>query len=273
MNKALFLALLAIWPACAQDAAGIIRRSVERDATNFERFKNYTFLERVEERRYGRSGNLSSKEVQTYEFMVLGGRPYGKLVARDDKPLPAKEARKEQEKLEKESAKRQRESDSDKAKEEKDRAEERRYLREVPEAFNLTVEGTAEIGGRPVWIIRAQPKAGYKPKLKRAEILSHLRGRIWVDQADYQWVKAEVEVVDPISFGLGLVKLAPGAVLDFDQVRVNEEVWLPAHIGVRADARLLYLRKLREELDVTYRDYHKFQADSRVVESSPGAQQ
>ena len=119
---------------------------MERDATNFERFKNYTFLERVEERRYGSSGKLSSKEIQTYEFMVLGDRPYGKLVERDDKPLPAKEVRKEQEKVDKESAKRQRESASDKAKEDKDRAEQRRYLREVPEAFNLTVQGTEQIG-------------------------------------------------------------------------------------------------------------------------------
>ena len=257
---------VALARVSAQDATDIIRQSVERDATNFERFKNYTFLERVEERRYGRNGNLSSKDVQTYEFMVLGGRPYGKLVERDDKALPAKEARKEQEKVDKESAKRQRESESDKAREDQDRTEERRYLREIPEAFTLTLQGTEQIGGRPVWVIRAEPRPGYKPKIKRAEILSHLRGKIWVDQADYQWVKTEAEVIDPISFGLGLIKLAAGAVLDFDQVRVNDEVWLPAHITVRADARLAYLRKLREELDVTYRDYQKFQADSRIVE-------
>src|SRR5690349_21632900 len=76
VKKALLLAFLALWPVYAQDATAIIRQSVERDATNFERFKNYTFLERIEERRYGRSGSLSSKEIQTYEFMVLGGRPY-----------------------------------------------------------------------------------------------------------------------------------------------------------------------------------------------------
>jgi hypothetical protein len=264
--KVVLLALSAVFLVSAQDATEIIRRSVDRDAYNFERFKNYTFLERVEERRYGRSGNLASKEIQTYEFMVLAGRPYGKLVERDDKSLPEKETRKEQENLDKESAKRQRESASDKAKQDQDRIEQRRYLREVPEAFDLTLAGTDQIGGRPVWIIAAQPKPGYKPKLKRADILTKLRGKIWVDQADYQWVKAEVEVINPISFGFGLVRLAPGSVLNFDQVRVNEEVWLPAHISVRADARVAYLRKLREELDITYRDYKKFQADSRIVE-------
>jgi hypothetical protein len=250
----------------AQDATEIIRRSVERDAYNFERFKNYTFLERVEERRYGRSGNQTSKDIETYEFMVLGGRPYGKLVERNDQALSAKDARKEQEDADKELAKRQRESASDKAKQDADRAEQRRYLREVPEAFDLTLQGAGEMGGRPVWIIGAQPKPGYKPKLKRAEILTKLRGKIWVDQADYQWVKAEAEVIQPISFGFGLVRLAPGSVLNFEQVRVNDEVWLPARITVRADARLAYLRKLREELDITYRDYKKFQADSRIVE-------
>lgn len=266
MRKAVVLALSLSCLVLAQDATGIIRQSVERDATNFERFKNYTFLERVEERRYGRSGNLSSKDIETYEFMVLGGRPYGKLVERDDKPLPAKEARKEQEKVEKESAKRQRESASDKAKEDTDRSEERRYLREIPNVFNLTLQGTDQIGGRAVWVIGAQPKPGYKPKMKRAEILTHLRGKIWVDQADYQWVKTRAEVIDPISFGLGLIKLETGAVLNFEQVRVNDEVWLPSLISVRADARLVYLKKLREELDITYRDYKKFQADSRIVE-------
>jgi len=252
--------------AAAQDATDIIRRSVDRDAYNFERFKNYTFLERQEERRYGRNGGLSSTEIQTYEFMVLGDRPYGRLVQRDDKPLPAKEARKEQQKLDQEQAKRQRESASDKAKQDRDRAEQRAYLREVPQAFNLTVEGTGQIGGRPMWIIRALPKPGYKPKLKRADLLTKLRGTIWVDQADYQWVKAEVEVIDPISFGWGLVRLEPGSILNFEQVRVNDEVWLPAHISVRAGARIAFLRKLREELDITYRDYKKFQADSRIIE-------
>jgi hypothetical protein len=266
VTRALFLALNAVFLLCAQDATDIIRHSVDRDAYNFERFKNYTFLERVEERRYGRSGNLSSKEIQTFEFMVLGGQPYGRLVERDDKALPEKEVRKEQEKLDREQAKRQRESASDKVKQEQDRVEQRRYLREVPEAFNLTLLGSEQIGGRPVWIISAQPKPGYKPKLKRAELLTKLRGKIWVDQTDYQWVKAEVEVIDTISFGFGLLRLESGSVLSFEQVRVNDEVWLPVRIAIRADARVAYLRKLREELDITYRDYKKFQADSRIVE-------
>ena len=51
-------------------------------------------------------------------------------------------------------------------------------------------------------------------------------------------------------------------------MRVNDEVWLPSRATIRADARVIYLKKLREEMDITYRDYHKFQTDSRMVAES-----
>jgi hypothetical protein len=261
-------ALLAlVWPAvsAAQDPVEILRRSVDRDAYNYERLKNYTFLERDEERRYDRKGKQTSKEVETYEILILEGRPYGRLVERDDKPLSAKDAQKEQKKLDKELEKRRRESEGDKNKQDKDRAEQRRFLREVPDAFNLTLKRTDRLDGRPVWVIDAQPKPGYKPKAKRADLLTKIRGTIWVDQQDYQWVKADVEVIDTISAGLGLLRIAPGGTLSFQQVRVNDEVWLPASVKVQADARLMYLKKLSAEIDVTYRDYKKFQADSHIV--------
>lgn len=257
---------IVVLPACAQDPIEILRQSVNRDAYNYERLKNYTFLERNEERRYDRNGKLKLKEIETYEILILVGRPYGRLVERDDKPLPEKEARKEQQKLDKELQSRERESEKDKADQDKDRAEQRRFLREVPDGFDLTLKGTEELSGRRLWVIGAEPKPGYHPKAKRADLLTKVRGTIWVDQQDYQWVKADVEVIEPISVGFGLLKIESGGTFHFEQTRVNEEVWLPSKISFAADARVAYLKKLRAELDLTYRDYKKFQADSRVLE-------
>ena len=48
---------------------------------------------------------------------------------------------------------------------------------------------------------------------------------------------------------------------------MNGEVWLPARISVRAEARIALLKKMRAEIDITYREYHKFQADSKIVSS------
>ena len=253
---------LAAW---AQDAAAIVRRSVERDASNFERIRNYTFVERNETREYGRSPKPKT-EIESYEVLILAGRPYGRLIEKDDKPLSPKDDRKEQQKLDQELAKRQRETPAGKAREEKKRQEERKFLSELPAAFNLTLAGVEQVSGKPAWVIDAQPRPGYRALNKRARLFSKVRGRIWIDQADYQWVKAEAEVLDTLSFGLGLVRIAPGGRLEFEQTRVNDEVWLPSRITARADARVGFLKKMHGELDISYRDYKKFQSESRIVE-------
>jgi hypothetical protein len=250
---------------CAQDPAEIVRRSVERDLANYARMRNYTFIERSEERSYDKNGKLKSTESETYDLVILGGRPYGRKIAKNDKPLPEREQRKEQEKLDREADKRSRESPADKAKQEKARTEQRKFLMELPLAYDFRLEGTEQVSGKPAWVIEARPKPGYRARESRAKLLSKVRGRIWIDQAEYQWVKAEAEAVDALSFGFGLFRIAPGGSLQFAQVRVNDEVWLPSMVHASATARLGYLKNLRAEIDVTYKDYRKFQTDSRIV--------
>lgn len=254
----------------AQDAAEILRRSIEHDAANVQRLKDYTFVEQNEERTYDKADRLKSAESQTYEILILEGRPWGKLIERNGKPLGAGEARRVQLKLDREMEKRQHEDASakargDKEREDKDTIETRRFLREVPDAFILRIDGVEEIGGRPVWAISATPRPGYRPKLPHGDILAKVRGKIWIDQAEYQWVKVEAEAIAPLSFGLGLLRVEPGGSLRFEQTRVNDEVWLPSRASIRAEARVVYVKKLREEMDIAYRNYRKFQTDSRII--------
>ena len=66
--------------------------------------------------------------------MEIYGEPVEKLIAKDDKPLSDKDARKEDEKIQKIIDKRKNESDSDRqkrlAKEEKEREDERQFVAE-----------------------------------------------------------------------------------------------------------------------------------------------
>jgi hypothetical protein len=271
---AFVLAVLAIGPATGQpvsqstpnpDADAIIRKSVARDFFNFDSIKNYTYAEREEDREYDGNGTLKKTESETDEVLILGGRPYEKRVAKNDKPLSEGDARHEQDKMDKELAKREHMSDADRAKVEKEREEERAYLREIPDAFSFRLLGEEEISGKPAWIIQADPKPGYRPKDSKAKLLAKVRGKIWIDRGEYHWVKMEAQVLDPISFGFGLFRVAQGGILNFEQKRVNDEVWLPTHIFIRGDARLGYVKKVHAEIEVTYRDYRKFQTDSRIV--------
>lgn len=246
------------------DALSIIRRSVERDWTDFTARTNYTYQQEIVERQRNREGKIAHTGSQTHEIMILGGRPYERLIAKDGKPLPAKEAQKEQSELDRELAKRQHESPAERTKVERQRADERRFIREIPDAFTFRMTGSETVSGQPAWVIEAEPKPGFRPKRSAARMFQKVRARIWIEQGTYHWVKLDAQVLDTLSFGLGLFRVAPGASLHFEQIRVNDEIWLPSTVEVQADARLALLKKLRAEVDIRYSGYKKFQSESRI---------
>jgi hypothetical protein len=252
-------------PGAKPDADAIVRKSLERDFYNFNSVKDYTYVQREENREYDGSGKLKKTESSTGEVLILAGRPYEKEIAKNDKPLSEHDARKEQEKMDKELVKREHMSASDRAKVEKEREEERAYLREIPDAFRFRLTGEENVSGQPAWVIEAEPKPGYQPKDSKAKVLAKVRGKFWITQHDNRWVKIQAEAIEPLSFGLGLFRIAAGGAFTFEQKRVNDEVWLPTHILVRGEARLAYLKKVHAEIEISYRDYKKFQTDSRIV--------
>jgi hypothetical protein len=264
----LIVLLLIASAAWAQDANEIIRRSTDRDFRNFESRKNYTYQEHIEFRQYDGKGKLAKTEAETHEVLILEGQPYERLIAKNGKPLSEKDTEKEQNKLDKESEKRQHQSASEKAKLEKERAEDRKYLREFADAFDFQIIGEELVSGKPTWVLSVNPKPGYQAKDSQAKMFAKLKGKIWIDKGEFHWVKAEGEAIDTLSFGLFLFRVSPGATVSFEQTRVNEEVWLPSHITIRADARLALVKKMRAEIDITYSGYKKFQADSKIVTES-----
>lgn len=257
--------LIVLLSALSQDALEIVRKSIDRDITNFDHLKNYTYRQREENRAYDSKGNVKHKQSETSEVLILAGRPYERVIERDDKPLSEKDARKEQEKLDKELAKRQNMSEKDRAKQEKERRESREFLRELPDAFTFKLLGEDTVSGQPAWIIAAEPRADFKPKHPRAKLLEKVRGKVWIDQRDYEWVKSEAETLETMSFGMALFRVAPGTTIHFEQTRVNNEVWLPGNMQLRGSARVGYVLKLRAEIDLIFSDYKKFQTDSRIV--------
>jgi hypothetical protein len=48
------------------------------------------------------------------------------------------------------------------------------------------------------------------------------------------------------------------------RMQVNDEVWLPKHVAVAVDGRIALLKKLNLDIDVTFRDYRKFVAETTI---------
>ncbi len=257
-------------PALSEDQIReLIRQTAEKDMENDKRQRDYTYIQREEEHKLDGKGQVKSTETKTSEIMELYGEPVERLVAKDDKPLSDKDAKKEEEKIQKVIDKRKNESAEDRKKreekEEKDREQSRQFVREVADAYNFHLAGIESLAGRETYVIDGEPRPGYQAHLKEAKILPKFRFRAWIDKDESQWKKLDIQCIDTVSFGLFLARIHKGSRIVIEQTRINDEVWLPQHVNVKVDVRLALLKDFDVEDDITYRDYKKFRTDTKIV--------
>ena len=268
---ALFTICLA--GAFAQDAHEIVKRSVELDQGNWIKRADYTWVGRSHERHFDGRDQVTSDHQEAWEVFILDGLPFTRTIERDGKPLPEAEQRKQQQKLDKDTAKLEGQTPEEKqrraAEFEKSRRRERAFLLELPDAFDLHIEGSDKIDGQDVWVISGVPKPGYHAKTRDGAALAKIRGKIWIEKASYQWVRAEAETIGTISFGVFLARLNPGAKLVLEQTRINDELWLPKRLYMEGKGRIALLKRVAEDDEITWTDYKKFQVDSRIVLRAP----
>ncbi|HYK16742.1 MAG TPA: hypothetical protein VEV37_01920 [Bryobacteraceae bacterium] len=253
----------------AEDAREIIRKSVELDQVNWQRMRNYTWIAKETTRSLDPKGKVKSEDTDQWETVVLYGEPHRRMLEHKNKALTDEEKRKEQEKLDKSVAKLASETDAQRAHRlaqvEKEREKDREFLRDVPDLYDFKSIGEQKIDGLDTWVISATPKAGYQPRHSDAKPLLKIQGKIWIDKAEYQWVRIEAETTGTISYGLFLARLNPGAKLLFEQTRVNDEIWLPKYEHVSGSGRLGLVKKIALEQDLTWSNYRKFQVESKIV--------
>jgi hypothetical protein len=261
-----FCAVVLIWPLWAQiDIADIFRRSQEADDRNALVERNYVFEQRRENRTVDAEGKVKNREVETFETILSGGRPYRRLIARNDAPLSPAEERKEEAKQKKEIEDRARETPQQREKavavEEARRRRNRELAHDALNAFQFRLidEDAA------TWIFEATPRPGFQPRSRETAVLKHFRGRIWISKKDYIWTKLDAEAMDDIAFGLIVMRLDKGAHVVVERTHVNDEVWLPKLIAGSGEARIALIKKMRMEFETTSSKFRRFSADSRLV--------
>lgn len=253
------------------DPKSLIQRAFSRQDDFFAEARNYTYLRHQHMKELDSKGNVTETETTDHEVTILYGEPYRKLIRKNGRDLSPDEARKEQRKMDDELAKRGREQEKRRREAEKEREETRKALTEVAEAFDWKLDCQESINGRPAWIIRANPRPGYKPRSREAKVFSKMSGRLWIDQADSRMLKVDARVDDTISFGWFLFRIKPGFRFTFELTRLDSNAWLPRHGWLKGEAKVGGLKTYRVEMDTSYSNYRRFQTESRIL--STGASQ
>lgn len=288
-RKAGFFALLllvcsAIWraqespaadPAVRQelsptdDPKEIVRRALDVDQRDFLLARNYTYERREELKTLDKRGALKKHEISTYDVTILYDELYSRHIRKGDKALTDKEERKEAEKLDRFVAGRKneghREHEKRLAKQEKERQEARAFVRDIINAYDFRIVGEDEVDGHAVYVVEANPRKDFRPTQPHADILPKLRGKIWISKNDYGCVKLEAETLDTISWGVLLLRIHKGTQIRIEQTHVNDEIWLPRGMSLRASGRVALLMTGAVDLEWSFSNYKKFTSGVRVL--------
>ena len=256
------------------DPKEIVRRATEVDHHNFERAQKYTCTQREVIKHLDKHGNVKSTEIKTFDINFYFGEFYARLVQQDDKPLSEKEQKKEDEKLEKFLAKRRSESEEDRRKraekQRKEREEGRAFVRDVQNAYDFRLVGDERVSGEDAWVIEATPRKDFKPTQPHADMLKKIKGKMWIEKKDYNWVKVEAEATDTISFGLFLFRIHPGSRFSLENAHINNEFWGLHRLIINGSARIALLKNEIAEQEDEFSNYKKF---SSTVTILPGVRE
>ena len=241
--------------AAQPDAVSLVKNSIANYEHDWREAEQWRW--RVTETTW--SGGV--KKVQVSESMPILGTPYEKVISKDGRPVPAEEEEREQEKYQKTVQRREKESPAQRAARIRNHEQEWAFLNEIPNAYDLSIAGKQTINERPAWIVNLTRRPDFSPKSFRASMLKHIEGKLWIDEKEVRWVKAEAHVLDAIGIGWILARVEPGAHINLSFTRVAENLWLPESINISGAAKVMMFYRKNLDEEIRYSDYSRVGKD------------
>jgi hypothetical protein len=249
-------------------------------ATDEERQSGYMFTERRTEQKLDGSGRPTSESVKVFE--VYPGLPgqdrYRRLIEQDGKRVPPQKlAETDRDRRREVEAYAKKMSDAtDRRKQEQQLDKERSHysaaIDDLFRIYDVQMVRRESLEGHDTILATLTPKPAVKPQTKDGDIMRHFKARAWVSESDYELVRVEIEAIDDLSIGLGLLaRIHKGTTATYQRRKVNNEVWLPLQVTWTAGARVLLVRRLRIRGISDFSDYRKFTVDTSTTYSTPSS--
>lgn len=232
------------------DGDALVRELVGKQRHREALLDQYTYdVTEVRETLDGK-GRATERTSRTWEVFHVAGRPVRTLVAKDERPLSAAERQREDAKT------REQVAAIRAGRVATEQADVR--LSEVLSQFRFRSASREDVEGRPAIVLEILPRPD-PPPVMGDRLLRVLGGRLWVDEADREVVRAELKNRAPVGFGL---KARLNALdLTFAFRKVDGAVWLPLKVVAHGSARVLLVKRVERRTSVSYGNWRRFATD------------
>ncbi len=131
-------------------------------------------------------------------------------------------------------------------------------LQDLVQRFQFTLAGRETINGRPALVVDFKPLNKDLPVRNfKDKFINKGAGRVWVDEADYALVKADLHLTKSVYVWGGLVGAVWKFHYSFDRERTSDGLWYPHYVNWHLEGRELFIGRIM--------DYHEERTDVRKV--------
>jgi len=254
-----------------------VRQHLETDD---ERQTGYMYVEKRREQKLDSAGRPTGESLRVFESYpgLPGEGRWRRLISEDGRPVPPadleKADRERRERAEEYARKLAKDPEKERAIETRERERRQRERAEsIDDAFrvfDLRMIGRETVEGHATIVFSLTPRPGVKPRTRDGNIMRNFSGRAWVSESDYELVRLDLEAIDTVSFGFGLLaRVHKGSQASFRRRKVNGEVWLPAVATYTASARIALVKVMRRGGVMEFSDYKKFSVDTSTTPVRP----
>ena len=247
-------------------------------ATDDERQSGYVFTERRVEQKIDAEGRVTDESVKVYEVHpgLPGENRYRRLIEENGRTVPSGSLAKrdaERRKTVEAYARRQAVASGRQQDARRLGNARREYSAAVEDIFriyDIRMVRREAIDGIDTILAMLTPRPNAQPRTKDGGVMKHFTARAWISESDYELVRVEIEAIDTLSFGLGLLaRVHKGTVATYQRRKVDGETWLPAAVTWTASARVLLLRRLRLRGLSEFSNYRRYTVDTSTAIGAP----
>jgi hypothetical protein len=220
--------------------------------------ENYTFRESQQTDDLDSNGEVKKTESEESEIFFVNGHHIERLVKKNGKDLSADEQKKEQERVVKEVNKATK-LDPNKSLHEGEEISVSRILAimKVSNPRRISLNGRDTIAFDFIGDPHAQTHGLAEDASKK------MAGTVWVDEKDREVAKLTVHFDDNFHVGGGLLaNIQAGSSFQFEQAKINNELWLPTGGEAHLQARVLLVKGYRENMRFHDSDFQRFHTEA-----------
>lgn len=226
------------------------------------------------------AGRVTSERLKVVEsYPGLPGEPrWDRVLVEDGKPLSDAElAEQDRERkkeadayLRKQARLTRAQAEAERLAREDERREQAAMLDDAFRVFAFKIVGREFVGDHETVVVTMTPQRDVKTRTRQGGWAKHFKGRAWIHETDYELVKVEMEAIDTLSVGFGmLARIHEGSKVLFERRRMEDGAWLPARSSLSASARFFLLRRYRMNVVTEYSKYRRARVDTSTSYAVP----